>query len=59
MLLLITKKKLKVIYISNSEYNDSKSHDSSYELPDGKVINVGSQKFRCPESLFKPLSMGR
>jgi actin len=28
--------------------------DKPYELPDGNVITVGSERFRCPEMLFKP-----
>ena len=30
------------------------SPKKSYELPDGQVINVGNQSFRCPEALFQP-----
>ena len=41
------------------EYNASNQHVSSYELPDGQTINVGSQKFRCPEALFKPMNIGK
>ena len=26
----------------------------TYELPDGQVITLGSERFRCPEMLFKP-----
>merc|ERR1719219_1017000 len=29
-----------------------------YELPDGQVINVGSERFRAPEALFKPSFLG-
>uniref|UniRef100_A0A0V0H925 Putative ovule protein n=1 Tax=Solanum chacoense TaxID=4108 RepID=A0A0V0H925_SOLCH len=32
----------------------SKSIEKGYELPDGKVINIGAETFRCPEALFKP-----
>ena len=32
--------------------------DEPFELPDGSVINVGSQRFRCPEALFKPSHIG-
>lgn len=28
--------------------------DQSYELPDGKTITVGSERFKCPEALFNP-----
>eukprot|EP01130_Rhizamoeba_saxonica_P016733 TRINITY_DN7790_c0_g2_i1.p1 TRINITY_DN7790_c0_g2~~TRINITY_DN7790_c0_g2_i1.p1 ORF type:complete len:369 (+),score=74.84 TRINITY_DN7790_c0_g2_i1:1-1107(+) len=33
--------------------------DSEYELPDGMVLNIGSQRFRCPEALFRPELLGR
>jgi actin len=28
--------------------------NKTYELPDGNVITVGNERFRCPEMLFKP-----
>ena len=33
--------------------------ERSYELPDGNVITIGNQRFRCPEILFKPTLVGR
>lgn len=36
---------------------DSSSLEMNYELPDGKIITIGSERFRCPEFLFKPLEM--
>merc|ERR1712238_120416 len=29
-----------------------------YELPDGNIITVGSERFRCPEVLFQPSFIG-
>ena len=36
----------------------SSSHERSYELPDGQVIVVGNERFRCPEVLFQPALLG-
>ncbi|KAK4523918.1 hypothetical protein GAYE_SCF00G1816 [Galdieria yellowstonensis] len=35
------------------------SLEKPYELPDGQVINVGKERFMCPEALFKPDMLGR
>merc|ERR1712087_118434 len=32
--------------------------DREYELPDGQKINVGTERFRCAEILFKPALLG-
>uniref|UniRef100_A0A0G4GPU2 Uncharacterized protein n=1 Tax=Chromera velia CCMP2878 TaxID=1169474 RepID=A0A0G4GPU2_9ALVE len=32
--------------------------ETEYELPDGQVITVGAERFRCPEVLFKPSLIG-
>ncbi|KRX40175.1 actin [Trichinella murrelli] len=26
--------------------------NTSYQLPDGHVIKIGSERFRCPEAVF-------
>jgi len=30
----------------------------TYELPDGQIINIGDEQFRCPEALFTPSLIG-
>ena len=37
----------------------SSSVEKSYTLPDGKVVVVGEERFRCPEALFNPLLLQR
>lgn len=32
--------------------------EKNYELPDGQVITIGSERFRCPEILFQPAHIG-
>jgi len=37
----------------------SQDVEKQYELPDGQVITIGAERFRCPEPLFKPNLIGK
>jgi len=39
--------------------NESSKKEVNYTLPDGQVITVGNQQFRCPEALFQPMKYGK
>jgi actin beta/gamma 1 len=32
--------------------------EKTYQLPDGNVITIGNERFRCPEALFQPKFIG-
>ncbi|KAI8804111.1 actin family [Cladochytrium replicatum] len=32
--------------------------EKAYELPDGQIITIGNERFRCPEALFQPSYLG-
>jgi len=37
----------------------SNSKEINYELPDGNIIKLGHERFKCPEALFEPSFIGR
>ncbi|KAH3761125.1 actin 11 [Pelomyxa schiedti] len=40
------------------QFTASRSRDQTYELPDGQIITLGNEAFRCPEALFQPYFLG-
>ena len=41
------------------EAGESSDKEKTYELPDGSIITVGSERLRCPEVLFQPSLVGK
>jgi len=41
------------------ESSESSDKEKTYELPDGNIITVGNERFRCPEVLFQPSFIGK
>lgn len=56
--------KEKLCYVSTDFKHDWENIDAhysierKYELPDGQVFTIGSERFRCAEILFKPPFIG-
>lgn len=37
---------------------NEKSIEKTFELPDGQIVRIGNERFRCPEVIFKPSLLG-
>ncbi|KAI3800013.1 hypothetical protein L1987_35319 [Smallanthus sonchifolius] len=49
--------KEKVAYVAldyEQELESAKSGNKDYKLPDGNVLTIGAERFRCAEALFQP-----
>merc|ERR1712083_109364 len=61
--------KEKLSYVSETPVADIKGGDKdadadpelekNYELPDGQIITIGAERYRCPEPLFEPSLIGK
>jgi len=44
--------------IQKAEDGEIAELEQTYKLPDGNVITIGNERFRCPEALFDPSMIG-
>ena len=42
----------------SKRYKADADLQTTYELPDGQVIEVGLERFGCAESMFRPMEVG-
>ena len=47
--------KEKMLYVKTDNWNEEiADNNETYELPDGQKLNLGKERFNCPEILFNP-----
>jgi len=46
------------VEMDNAANDEVPDLEQTYELPDGNVITIGNERFRCPEALFDPSMIG-
>jgi actin-related protein len=54
--------KEKLTYVAldiDAEVKDLTSIERTYELPDGNILTLGTERFRCAEALFDPSLLGK
>jgi hypothetical protein len=62
---IVRKMKETTCYIATDFKQEALKPDKStdinktYELPDGKVVSMGSERFKCAEAIFQPSLMGK